>query len=121
MRDCIDSELFLFFILRLKNWVQKFCGECGGSRGKESLIIDLKRRISFPFIHGSRFPGQPLNDEERCYVFKMSTVGPASGVDLVNRMRRHGNGDLKRAWVCFDHVRRIEGWTTMAAHVYDPR
>ena len=52
----------------------------------------------------------------------MSTImGPGLGVEIVQRMRRMGNGDLKRGWVCFDHVKRISvGWTTMAAHVYNP-
>ena len=50
----------------------------------------------------------------------MSTARPGGGVELVNKMRREGNGDLQKIWVCFDHVRRVVGWTTMAAHVYDP-
>lgn len=93
----------------------------GRGRGDESQIIDLKRQLAYEFIHGSRFPGQSLSPSDRCYVFKMSTKGPASGLDLVNRMRRSGDGDLRRAWVCFDHVKRVREWTTMAAHVYDPR
>lgn len=93
----------------------------GRGRGDESQIIDLKRQLAYEFIHGSRFPGQSLSPSDRCYVFKMSTNGPASGLDLVNRMRRSGDGDLRRAWVCFDHVKRVREWTTMAAHVYDPR
>lgn len=90
-------------------------------QGVESCILELKRQCAYEFFHGSRFPGQCLDDTERCFVFKMSTTGPASGVDLVNRMRRTGDGDLRRSWVCFDHVRRVQGWTTMAAHVYDAR
>ena len=46
----------------------------------------------------------------------MSTMGPGSGVDLVNRMRPGGN--LQDMWVHFDHVHRVTGWSTMAAHVY---
>ena len=45
----------------------------------------------------------------------------ASGLDLVNRMRRGGFGDLKNSWVQFDHTRRVVDWVTMACHVYDPR
>ncbi len=28
-------------------------------------------------------------------------------------------GDLQNAWM-FDHVKNVDGWTTMACHVYDP-
>ena len=28
-------------------------------------------------------------------------------------------GDLQDAWIMFDHVKRVRGWTTMACHVYD--
>ncbi len=83
-------------------------------------ILQLQRRCVFPFFHGSRFPGQG-GLKEKCYLFKMSTKGPASGVDLVNRMRRTGTGDLRNAWVHFDHTHRIDGWATMSCTVYDPR
>ena len=48
----------------------------------------------------------------------MSTVGPGSGVYLVRRMQR--KGDLELQWVMFDHVKRINHWTTLGVHVYDP-
>jgi hypothetical protein len=51
------------------------------------------------------------------FVFKMSEVGPANGVDLVRRMQP--GGDLENAWIMSDHVKLVKGWTTMAAHVYD--
>lgn len=51
----------------------------------------------------------------------MSTKGPASGVDLVNRMRHTSNSDLQNAWVHFDHTHRIDDWSTMSCSVYDPR
>jgi hypothetical protein len=51
------------------------------------------------------------------FVFKMSEVGPGSGVYLVNRMQP--GGDLEHAWIMFDHVKRVKNWTTMACHVYD--
>ncbi len=28
--------------------------------------------------------------------------------------------NLQNAWIMFDHVKRVVGWTTMACHVYDP-
>ena len=46
----------------------------------------------------------------------MSEVGLGSGVDLVHRMQP--GGDLENAWMMSDHVKRVKGWTTMAAHVY---
>ena len=82
-------------------------------------ILQLQRKFMFPFFHGSRFRGQGGADE-KCYLFKMSTKGPAWGVDLVNSMRRAGTGDLRHAWVHFDHTHRIDGWSTMSCLVYDP-
>jgi hypothetical protein len=28
-------------------------------------------------------------------------------------------GDLQEAWIMFDHVKHVVGWTTMACHVYN--
>jgi hypothetical protein len=27
--------------------------------------------------------------------------------------------DLQNVWMMFDNVKRVQGWTTMAYHVYD--
>jgi len=27
--------------------------------------------------------------------------------------------DLQNAWMMFDHVKRVQGWMTMACHFYD--
>lgn len=105
----------------------KFCGIMSGCReGPERCswgyddLLKLKRDSTYQFFHGSLFPGQGTDDEV-CYIFKMSTQAPASGVDLVNRMRRGSNGDLCHSWVCFNHTHRVKEWVTMACHVYDPR
>ena len=45
-------------------------------------------------------------------------MGAGSGVDLVQRMQP--SGDLELAWIMFDHVKRVVGWTSLGAHVYDP-
>ena len=86
------------------------------SKGLEA-VLDLKHRCRYPFIHSVLFPGQ-LGREHQAHVFKMSTKGPGSGLDLINRMRPGGN--LQEMWVRFDHVHRVPGWPTMSAHVYDP-
>ena len=52
------------------------------------------------------------------YLFKMSTVGAGSGMDLVRRMQP--GGDLELSWIMFDHVKWVVGWTLLGAHVYDP-
>lgn len=89
--------------------------------GIETKMMHLKRTLTYDFFHSMQFPYQTNDATIKSHVFKMSTMGPGSGVEIVERMRRSGNGDFKRAWVCFDHVKRIsEGWTTMAAHVYNP-
>ena len=48
----------------------------------------------------------------------MSIVGPGSGVDLIRRMQPRGDSELQ--WVMFDHVKRINHWTTLGVHVYEP-
>jgi hypothetical protein len=46
----------------------------------------------------------------------MLFYGPTNGVDLVRRMQP--SGDLQNCWLMFDHVKRVQEWTTMACHVY---
>jgi hypothetical protein len=29
------------------------------------------------------------------------------------------NDDLQCVWMMFDHVKQVQGWMTMASHVYD--
>lgn len=81
-------------------------------------ILDIRVNTKYSFIQDNCFHGQ--KDETRlCYLFKMSTHRRGSGVDIVRRMSTD-KCDLHRCWVVFDHVKRIEGWTTLAAYVYDP-
>jgi hypothetical protein len=47
----------------------------------------------------------------------MSMQGLTSDVDLVRWMQPRG--DLQNAWMMFNHVKNVEGWTTMACHVYE--
>jgi hypothetical protein len=47
----------------------------------------------------------------------MSVEGGGCGVDLVKWMQL--GGDLENYWMMFDHVKGVQGWTTMACHVYD--
>lgn len=79
-------------------------------------ITKLRGTSTWAFIQENKFPGQG-SDMDKVFVFKMSEVGPGSGVDLVKRMQP--GGDLQDAWLMFDHVKRVKGWTTMACHVYD--
>ena len=71
-------------------------------------ILNLKRTCHFEFFHGSRFPLQATTTTERCFIFKMSTTGPSSGIDIVQRMDKDVNGDLYQALVCFDHVHLVD-------------
>jgi hypothetical protein len=68
------------------------------------------------YVQENKFPSQG-SDSDKVFVFKMSKVGPESGVHLVNRMQP--GGDLEHAWIMFDHVKRVKNWTTMACHVYN--
>lgn len=49
----------------------------------------------------------------------MSNIGPSYGLDIVSRMQPRGS--LEDAWLILDHVKRVQGWTTMACHVYDSK
>ena len=47
-------------------------------------ILNFKRNFLFKFIHSAHFLGQDVYVS--CYILKMCTHGPCSGVDLVRRM-----------------------------------
>jgi hypothetical protein len=40
------------------------------------------------------------------FVFKMSEVGPRSGIYLVKRMQP--GEDMKDVWIMFDHIKRVK-------------
>ncbi len=48
----------------------------------------------------------------------MSMDGAAFRFDLVRRMQL--GDDLQNPWMMFDHIKCVQGWTTMAYHIYDP-
>jgi hypothetical protein len=79
-------------------------------------IATLRGCSHWAYVQENKFPSQG-SDLDKVFVFKMSEVGPGSGVHLVNRMQPRG--DLEHAWIMFDHVKRVKNWTTMACHVYD--
>ena len=79
-------------------------------------ITKLRGSSTWAFVQESKFPSQGT-DTNKVFVFKMSEVEPSSGVDLVKCMQV--GGDLEDAWIMFDHVKRVRGWTMMACHVYD--
>ena len=84
--------------------------------GVMDSITKLRGISLWAFVQENKFPGQGA-DLDKVFVFKMSEVGPGSGVDLVKRMQP--GEDLENAWMMFDHVKRVRQWTTMACHVYD--
>lgn len=90
---------------------RSFCGQ----GGYIDNILKLKKSSTYDYIHDSVFPGQ---GKDLVYLFKMSTCGVGSGVDLVKRMQP--GGDLENEWVMFDHVKRVKEWSTLGIHVYDP-
>lgn len=106
--------------VRLRKWIDDFKTSNQPNMESVDSILKLKEKCQYDYFQGSLFPGQVSDlDNERCFIFKMSTVGPASGVTIVKQMQK--GGLLEHSWICFDHVKRIRGWTTMAVHVYDPR
>jgi hypothetical protein len=56
-------------------------------------IATLRGCSHWAYVQENKFPGQGL-DSDKVFVFKMSEVGPGSGVHLVNRMQP---GDLEHA------------------------
>ena len=80
------------------------------------MLLKLEKNIVFFFFSAHRSPlsalrshdsNAPRQGSKLAYVFKMSTVGPGSGVDLVRRMQP--GGDLALQFMMFDHVKRING------------
>ena len=86
-------------------------------RGYIDNILKLKKMFTYDYVQDNRFPRQG-GAGEVIYLFKMSTVGVDSGVDLIHKMQP--DGDLELAWIMFNHVKRVVGWTSLEAHVYDP-
>lgn len=84
-------------------------------------IRDMQQNIQFLYILRFLFPGQGFKND-RPHVFKMSTKGPGSRLDILRRMSYAGSygGPLEGSWVSFDVMHRIHtGWMTFSAHVYD--
>jgi hypothetical protein len=81
----------------------------------DSITI-LRGCSNWPYVQKNMFPSQGSNSD-KVFLFKMSEVGPCSGVDLVKQM--HLGGNLHDAWIMFNHVKRVKKWTTMACHIYD--
>jgi hypothetical protein len=64
--------------------------------GVMDSITKLRGASNWRFVQQNRFPGQGA-DMDKVFVFKMSEVGPGSGVDLVKRMQP--GGDLENSWI----------------------
>ena len=79
-------------------------------------ITKLWGLSNWAYIQRNIFSDQN-NDFDKVFIFKMSEVGPGSGVNLIHRMQL--GEDLEHAWIMFDHVKHIINWTTIACHVYD--
>jgi hypothetical protein len=75
-------------------------------------IATLRGCSHWAYVQENKFPGQG-SDLDKVFVFKMSEVGPGSGVHLVNRMQP--GGDLEHAWIMFNHVKRVKNWTPWLA------
>ena len=103
----------------MSRWRKEAQEEVGQPTTIYDSIFSLKNRLLFDFFQSMAFPGQlEFSGFDRCHIFKMSTQGPGNGVDLVNKM--HPGGELESCWVFFDFVKRMQDWTTMACHVYNP-
>ena len=61
-------------------------------------ITKLRGLSNWAYVQQNMFPGQG-DDFDKVFIFKMSEVGPGSGVDLVKRMQPSGN--LEHVWSMF--------------------
>jgi hypothetical protein len=68
-------------------------------------ITRLRGCSNWPYVQKNMFPYQGSNSD-KVFLFKMSEVGPGSGVDLIKQMQP--GGDLQDAWIMFDHVKRVK-------------
>ena len=64
-------------------------------------IATLRGYSHQAYVQENKFSDQG-SDFDNIFVFKMSEVGPGSGVHLVHRMQL--GGDLEHAWIMFDYV-----------------
>jgi hypothetical protein len=100
-----------FFFPNIRNLISSIKHHLGNMGSLDSILM-FKSLNPYGYIQDNCFPGQ------KNYVFKMSFKRDGCGVDLVKRMQPRG--DLENSWMMFDHVKRVQGWMTMACHVYDP-
>ncbi len=85
------------------------------SKGSIHQTLELKRWRLYNYIQYNIFHGQ---GSLKSFLFKMSTHGPISGIDIVKHMQPRG--DLERKWFMFDHCKHVQHWTTMGCYVCDP-
>ena len=79
-------------------------------------ITKFRGLSNWMYVQSNMFPGQG-DESNKVFIFKMSKVGLGCGVDLVKRMQP--GSDLEHTWITSDHIKYVNGWTTMACHVYD--
>jgi hypothetical protein len=81
--------------------------------GSIDSILTRKAFNPYDYIQDNCVPGQ-----QKVYLFKLSVEGDNCGIHLVRQMQL--GGDLENIWTMFNHVKCVQGWMTMACHVYDP-
>ncbi len=91
-----------------------FFKHCLGN-GYIDNIPELKSKNQYDYIQECCSLGQVLG--QMVFIFKMSINGVGNGVSLVTQMQLVR--DLQNAWIMFDHVKCVVGWTTIACHVYN--
>ncbi len=75
----------------------------------------LKALFGYNYIQDNCFPNQQAR--QKVYLLKVFIDGTTSKFDLVRQMQL--NDDLQNAWMMFNHVTHVQGWMTMACHIYD--
>ena len=67
-------------------------------------ITKLRGLSNWAYVQRNMFLGQGDNSD-KVFIFKMSEIGPRSGVNLVARMQP--GRDLEHSWIMFNHVKRV--------------
>ena len=78
-------------------------------------IIKLRGLCNWAYIQQNTFL-ELVDESDKVFISKMSKVSPSTYVDLVNR-KMQPSGNLKNAWIMFNHVKWIIGCTTMEYHI----
>lgn len=121
VREIEGAEIWesLMVILSPQKFAAMLRGVCQDqpSQGELDFQVRYQNNINMPFHQQYILPGQG-SPTDIAHIFKMTTKGEGSGVDLLRQMQP--GGALEGTWVSFDVMKRLTmDWCTFSPHVYD--